>query len=433
MKTIGDKLVKISLALMIGLSVLLSWKIWTKPTNRNFDLINKKELSSVVQTKDIAEVYVPTKLFYHKTKDDILYTNRESTITDIQNKVSDFDFESVKKVSKEDNEKIMTQSKTVSLLFPKELPLSVYADTYHLKAKVLDDMNDININRILVSFEEEAVYFMSRNLEEGAKAEVKGNFDGIEKILNENKKYYSVSLEPDNISQLYYLTEELKLKTYSYIVATQSFTTFSKAFFNQSNDVFSNEGSNVSLSNGEGESLTIQSKTGEVNYFGKVKSPTNKVIENDYYTSFQYVESLGNSLGTLRYFGSNPENGDIVYRNYVEGYPVFGEDMRGLLEVAVQNKNVLVRTNQETIQIPIPSEEEVVLNSTREVLDDLLADGVDLDDVADIQIGYSWKGNPETKQVIELIPEWYILYQDTWIAKPELQNVLQKGGTLDGL
>lgn len=433
MKTIGDKLVKISLALMIGLSVLLSWKIWTKPTNRNFDLINKKELSSMVQTKDIAEVYVPTKLFYHKTKDDILYTNRESTITDIQNKVSEFDFESVKKISKEDNEKIMTQSKTVSLLFPKELPLSVYADTYHLKAKVLEDMADIEINRILISFEEEAVYFMSRDQEQGARAEVKGNFEAIEKILNANKHYYTVSLDSDNIAQLYYLTEELKLKTYSYIVATQSFTTFSKAFFNQSNDVFSNEGSNVSLSNGEGESLTIQSKTGEVNYFGKVKNGNNHSRENDYFTSFQYVESLGNSLGTLRYFDCNRESGDIIYRNYVEGYPVFGDDMRGILEVAVQNKNVLVRTNQETIQIPIPSEEEVVITSTQALLDDLLANGLDLSDVADVQIGYSWQSNPETKQVVELVPQWYILYQGTWLSKPELQQLLQKGGTTDGL
>ncbi|MEG2708979.1 MAG: two-component system activity regulator YycH, partial [Vagococcus sp.] len=235
--------------------------------------------------------------------------------------------------------------------------------------------------------------------------------------------YLPVSLTPDNVAGIYYLKEEVKLKTYSYIVATQSFTTFTKAFFNQPNDLYSNESDNLNVFNGEGESLTIQSSTGEVNYFGKLKTSKNAKGNNIYFDTFQYVENLGSTLGTLRFFDS--KEGDIIYRNYIEGFPVFGKNMKGRLEVGVQNKNVFVRTNQETIQVPIPSDETVTLIPTAELMDNLAVAGVDLSLIDDAQISYEWQANLETKQVVDLVPTWYIKYQDNWYPASAL---IEQGG-----
>lgn len=426
MNQIIDKVIKVSLVTMILLSLLLSWKIWTKPANRSLTEKEKNSGEELVHSKKMSDVYVPTKLFYHETKENYFYSNKESVILDIHHKVTAFSFEDGKEISRNEIEDILYRGDTFNLLFPEEYPLSVYEEIYNLSLEIPSDIKPVLFNRIIFSLEEDKVYFINHDLSQGMVYEVAGDKESIESILKDTKKasYIPVSLTPDNVAGIYYLLDDVELKTYSYILAPQSFTTFTKAFFNQPNDLYSNESENVNVSNGEGESLTIQSATGEIAYFGKLKKGKDRGVNSIYYDTFQYVENLGNTLGTLRYFDA--KEGDIIYRNYIEGYPVFGKDMKGRLEVGVQNKNVFVRTNQETIQIPIPSEETVTLIPTEELMANLVIAGIDLAKVDDVQIAYEWQANVETKQVVDLVPTWYVKYEDTWYPATSLMD---QGGT----
>ncbi|MFC6347565.1 YycH family regulatory protein [Vagococcus carniphilus] len=428
MNQITDKIVKISLISMILLSLFLSWKIWTKPANRSLAEKDKDNTSELVQTKKMTDVYVPTKLFYHKDKEELLYSNKETTIVGVHDKLRSFEFQSNKELDEKATREAMYTTNSFNLFFPKELPISVYASIYGLKLNLPGNLEDFKFNRILYSFETEKVTFTNDSLKKGISFEVKGDSKRIQDLVANEKKnnYYEVTLEPENVSGIYYMKDDVKLKTYSYIVATQSFTTFSKAFFNQSNDLYSNESSNVNLSNGEGESLTIQSDTGEVNYFGKLKTTEKKQKNALYFDTFQYVENIGNAMGTLRYFDA--KDGDVTYRNYIEGFPVFGKNMKGRLEVVVQNKNVFVRTNQEMIQMPIPSDETITLVSTEKLMSELVNIGVELSHVEDVQIGYEWQTNSETKQAVDLVPTWYIKYDGIWFSHADLVSKLEKGG-----
>ena len=99
--------------------------------------------------------------------------------------------------------------------------------------------------------------------------------------------------------------------------------------------------------------------------------------------------------------------------------------MKGRLEVGVSNKTVFVRTNQETIQVPIPSEETVTLIPTEQLIENLTLAGVDLSLIDDIQIAYEWQTNAETKQVVDLVPIWYVKYEEIWYPAATL---IEKGG-----
>ena len=425
MNQLLDKVIKVSLVTMILLSLFLSWKIWTKPANRSLAEKDKNSGEELVHSKKMTDVYVPTKLFYHESKDEYLYSNKESMILDIHHKVTGFNFNNGKEMNQKEIEEIIYAGDAFNLLFPEEYPLSVYEDIYDLTLDIPSEMKDMMFNRIIFSLKDDKIYFVNHQLDKGISYDVEGDSKSIESILKDKKKanYLPVSLTPENIAGIYYLVDDVELKTYSYILAPQSFTTFTKAFFNQPNDLYSNESDNVNVSNGEGESLTIQSATGEVTYFGKLKKGKDRGNNSLYYDTFQYVENLGNTLGTLRYFDS--KEGDIIYRNYIEGYPVFGQDMKGRLEVGVKNKSVFVRTNQETIQIPIPSEETVSLIPTEELMANLVAAGVDLSKVDDVQIAYEWQANAETKQVVDLVPTWYVKFEDAWYPATVL---MEQGG-----
>ena len=425
MNQLLDKVIKVSLVTMILLSLFLSWKIWTKPANRSLAEKDKNSGEELVHSKKMTDVYVPTKLFYHESKDEYLYSNKESMILDIHHKVTGFNFNNGKEMNQKEIEEIIYAGDAFNLLFPEEYPLSVYEEIYDLTLDIPSEMKDMMFNRIIFSLKDDKIYFVNHQLDKGISYDVEGDSKSIESILKDKKKanYLPVSLTPENIAGIYYLVDDVELKTYSYILAPQSFTTFTKAFFNQPNDLYSNESDNVNVSNGEGESLTIQSATGEVTYFGKLKKGKGRGNNSLYYDTFQYVENLGNTLGTLRYFDS--KEGDIIYRNYIEGYPVFGQDMKGRLEVGVKNKSVFVRTNQETIQIPIPSEETVSLIPTEELMANLVAAGVDVSKVDDVQIAYEWQANAETKQVVDLVPTWYVKFEDAWYPATVL---MEQGG-----
>lgn len=427
MNQVIDKIIKVSLVIMVLLSLFLTWKIWTKPANRSLVEKNKDNSSEVIQTKKVTDVFVATKLFFHPKEDTFLYSNKETSVLDISSKVSAFDFKHGKEIDTKEVNTALYASNSFSLVYPEELPLSVYETINELELGIPSKMQEFKFNRIIFSLADEKAYFVNQQLTEGVEYDVAGDSDTINKLLKDETKnnYIPVGLTPENVANIYYIEDEIKLKTYSYILATPSVSTFTKAFFNQPNDLYANEGDNVNLANSEGESLTILADTGEVKYFGKLKQSNTSEDFSLYYDTFQYVENIGNTLGTLRFFDAKET--DVIYRNYIEGFPVFGQDMKGRLEVGVQNKTVFVRTNQETIQIPIPSAETVTLQPTKELMDELINSGADTNLIEDVQIAYEWQTNSETKQAIDLVPTWYVKYEDTWHSAAELIAKLQEG------
>ncbi|MGX6971128.1 hypothetical protein CBF36_08825 [Vagococcus bubulae] len=427
MSKMGENILKIGVICMVLLSLFLSWKIWTKPANRGFQDRTAK-VKAVVQKKDMTEVYMPTKLFYHHgTGDHFLYTNKESTMTSLHEKIVSLEFDTSRTMTTAQVESLTTQRDLFNLVYPSAIPASLFINMNNLSITLPRDSKNLMFNWLIMSLDDNKLYFVNYQNKSGVEIEVKGNIASITSILDaESNNYVNAFLPTDNVAGIYYLADSAKLKTYSYIIATQSFTTFSRGFFNQPNDLFSNEGENLSLSNSEGESLTIDSQTGEVNYFGKLKQNHSGSENSLYYDTFQYVEDMGTSLGNLRYFSDT--SNEVVYRNYVEGFPVFGENMKGSLATTVQNKNVFIKANQDTLQIPLPSDDSVTLVPTQELVDSLKNQGVDMSKIMDIQIGYRWEQNKETQQAIDLVPSWYIKYDNMWMTQEKLEKTLTKGG-----
>ena len=57
----------------------------------------------------------------------------------------------------------------------------------------------------------------------------------------------------------------------------------------------------------------------------------------------------------------------------MEGFPVFSNDLKGQVDIRITNNDgaapsVTINTSVNTIQVPIPSEEEVTLESTEKLI-----------------------------------------------------------------
>ena len=163
MNQLLDKVIKVSLVTMILLSLFLSWKIWTKPANRSLAEKDKNSGEELVHSKKMTDVYVPTKLFYHESKDEYLYSNKESMILDIHHKVTGFNFNNGKEMNQKEIEEIIYAGDAFNLLFPEEYPLSVYEDIYDLTLDIPSEMKDMMFNRIIFSLKDDKIYFVNHH------------------------------------------------------------------------------------------------------------------------------------------------------------------------------------------------------------------------------------------------------------------------------
>lgn len=225
---------------------------------------------------------------------------------------------------------------------------------------------------------------------------------------------------PSVIETQYETKNQIKLKKYSYILSQQPYTLFRNAFFQKTDEVKTNNESSELLFYNGNESMTIHSEMQIVDFRGEIIQEDTS--DNIFSQSFPYISKLGNSLGNMRYF--DRDKNQIDYRIFVEGFPVFGSDSKGKVAIEVSadriDSQVKIQTSLNTIQVPIPSDEEVELPSTGTVIQNLIEKGAAQEKIESIIVGYTWQNIKETNRVVDLLPEWYVKYQNHWYAVNDL-------------
>lgn len=426
-----DKVIRVSLFAMILLSLFLSWRIWNNSDNKQLTKKQEQTVGSQAMLKQPADIFVPINLIYHKQDDTHLYSNKESLLQGVVRPV----FDKTGKGELGDGRQVTVSDlgESVEMNMSDELSLCYFLEINH--KDIPDDLSgNSQFKRMILSLSEERLYFLDKDNNNIFQLPVKLDVNKLKKDLNESANRFLAVGKTENSTGLYYdFLDEIKLPKYSYIIATQSYSVFSTAFFQSTNDLSSNSddlnNNDIKLANTAGDKMTVAFETGAVSFEGRLTNesqltPKETRIPTFFEDSFTYLKKVGNSLNNLRYYEGSDEK--ITYRNYVEGYPVFSEYYRGQVEFNKEHQKIRIQTNQETLQVPVPAEETVVLRPTHEIFDELVNMGMELADIQGIQIGYTWLGNKETKQVVDLTPEWYIKFNDTWRNLSETQAAFTK-------
>ncbi|MCJ0588670.1 two-component system activity regulator YycH, partial [Enterococcus cecorum] len=133
------------------------------------------------------------------------------------------------------------------------------------------------------------------------------------------------------VSGQVYSKDPIKLQLYSYISTDQPYTLFRDAFFLNTRDIKVNDDTNdaLVLSNHQGDMLSISLNDQMLHFRANQVDFHN---QNMYSVSADYVSRLGTNLGQLRFF--QREDKKIIYRAFVEGYPLFRKDDNGKIVVS---------------------------------------------------------------------------------------------------
>lgn len=143
--------------------------------------------------------------------------------------------------------------------------------------------------------------------------------------------------------------------------------------------------------------------------------------------------------GKIRFFQYNNTKQQVVYRRYIEGFPVFGrggmENDFGGTYLTIAKDGVLSRMQMSLViaQTPVFDEmaEKRLLNGS-ELIAHLDSIGYPINTIDNIELGYCWTKNLESdgleseesgaNTIVDFEPSWYIFTNGIWYNIDELSD-----------
>ncbi|WP_207105307.1 hypothetical protein, partial [Bacillus velezensis] len=83
---------------------------------------------------------------------------------------------------------------------------------------------------------------------------------------------------------------------------------------------------------------------------------------------YQKIINLQNSVSNLRLYNANWKEKDLVFREYVEGFPIFKKSQFGSIRIKFSRKGSTEHFLNKVLEVPVPSDQASTrLKSTTEI------------------------------------------------------------------
>lgn len=433
---LSEKLIRVGLILLVGISLYLSYMIWLNPTARNNVTNVQETITNTEKLRSTKEnVFLPLRLIW-LDGETVRQTNTESFISKIQKVVTEGEYEAVTSKTYDTQEEFNKHgdiAKGIELYYFGPFLLSEYNDAFKMKLNLdgISKGDNTFFTKIQLDLEKHVIRFINSRRRQISEAYMTLDEGKLTDLLKGTKEEWLTMTAEDRLSSLQYNTANaVELKRYSYMASNQSYAVFRDAFFTNPQDVRNNdESSELVLFDGS-ENMTVSDDKYVVDFRGGL--PTDTKSTDIYRQSFEYVSKLGTNLGNLHFFDYSGDQ--INYRVFVEGYPVFGEDYQGEVDFSLSSdergtlQQLHLKSNLSVIQVPIPADETVTLPSSQEVLAQLKAKQIDEDKLSAIVIAYQRQAIDNASSVVDLVPMWYLRYDLKWYSYDQLLAKLTEGG-----
>lgn len=433
---LSEKIIRIALLALILLSLVLTYAIWLSPTVKTTEVNTTKQTVKNAQNYAKAtDAFLPLRGIWdiHGGK---YQTSSENLLATTQARLTESTYGQLQQVASGETEiqNYYSLSDGVELNYEGDFSLAEYVKVFDMpiSLKALKNSDTITFSKIQVDFARKKIRFL--NYKENIVYEATASVDvsNIKEIYEKNQgRYLSMSSDNPTFPRLLETQERVRLKKYSYILTTQSYSLFRNAFFQNPDQAKGEEEASGTRSFISGhEELMMDEQKRLVTFNGEL--PESLKNDSIYSQTFHYISRLGTAVGNLRYFDQKDKM--INYRIFVEGYPIFSTSSKGKMSISVEpqpnntDAKVSIQISMDTVQVPIPSDEEVELPSTLEVENNLAAAGIDLTRIKSFIIGYTWQDVDGVNKLVSLMPEWFVKYDDNWYSADQLmQGNLETG------
>lgn len=423
--------IRLGLVTLIALSFYLSYLIWLSP-ERNDESQEQEMSQKITDIRPKEELFLPTRVAYHNGKE-ISTSNSPAILLSLHHFLKNQEIRRLQIYTYEDEEallKNLSKENYVSFDYLSKMKLNEYLSVYQLQISNSDKQRLKNsyFDEIRLNFGQKQLSFINHDDQQVFKFHLQMDLTQIENYLKKHQKQFQLHEgEFKMVSGQVYSKDPIKLQLYSYISTDQPYTLFRDAFFLNTRDIKVNDDTNdaLVLSNHQGDILSISLNDQMVNFRANQVDFHN---QNMYSVSADYVSRLGTNLGQLRFF--QREDKKIIYRAFVEGYPLFRKDDNGKIVVSFSDlgqgntRNMEISGNLTTLQVPIPSDKTKTLPGALTICEKLQSLGIKA--LPEMTIGYLWEEIQDTG-VVDLTPTWFAYYQNQWLPYDELVQILSNG------
>ncbi|WP_313629961.1 two-component system activity regulator YycH [Enterococcus devriesei] len=425
---LSEKIIRVALLLLILISLALTYAIWLSPTAKIAEVNTSKQAVKNDQNYAKAtDAFLPIRGIWDLA-DGKYQTSSENLLATTQARLTESTFGQLQQVAEgeEEIQSYYSLDHGIELNYEGGFSLTEYVKVFDMpiSLKALKDADSISFSKIQIDFSKKKILFLNYHKNIVYEASISADFSSLETIYQKNQnRYLAMTEENSLIPRLLRTKEQVRLKKYSYILTTQSYSLFRNAFFQNPDQAKGEEEESGARSFVSGhEEIMMDEQKRLVTFTGEL--PEDLEDESVYSQTFNYVSRLGTAVGNLRYF--DHQDGKINYRIFVEGYPIFSQSSKGKMSVTIDPSNtatvpqVKIETSMDTVQVPIPSDEEVELPSTLEIETNLAAAGIDLSKIKSFIIGYTWQDIDGVNKLVALTPEWFVKYEDTWYSANQM-------------
>ena len=434
-----DKIRNITLTFLVCLSFLLSFNLWTagRKTGEEENSNNQPVRSNISMIEHSeSEAFRPTTVALHGTdsNNSLMIAETFPLRNLLENCFYSENFVRVEDSSYVESDEyleLMEDGQWVEFIFRTELPLGILSQKFDDLTK---EYEDEYFDRILVNVEDRNnVYFYDTETSIFyTVTTVEDAIVNIDPFLNmENLNYKSAEIQYIGNNLVYLTYETMKVPYRSYVIDSVPNSKYTSNFYPDPSLVDTRTTENTTRYIDLTREVTINQQNHTLVFLRQIEDSGNLRPTERFKKSFEQVNRFENWTGSFALTGYDVQNEIISFRREIDGLPVFSpSDNETVSEVGLVESGVThLKLPLRYINTPITMEEDASeeLLSGVEVNNQLLKilPSEKYNKIEDIVIGYTWKESSEADQVIYFIPDWYVLYDGTWI---EFESLLETQG-----
>ncbi|MCF6515583.1 hypothetical protein GSH19_05375 [Lactobacillus sp. S2-2] len=437
LKKIRGKILPLLLAIVIGISLVLSAFILINPSN--YSNANNQNESTELRNENsdtkIHDLYAPTQVIQNWSNGQqyTLTSETSNVINDFFNEIKSNSIERITAKNSLDNNdyfEFLKNPNQIMLNYESKIPFNLTDISVNKTQK--SKAKKVEFNRIIVPLNNKNRYYLLNDDNKKVyELRVKSlNYDRIYQILNKNIKRQQVQINRLNNKPFVYYQKPTSMKVYAYLLKQQTQSFYTSNVFGNSNDENVKRRQNRTIYSNQNQILTFNDNDIRYNDYRVDDKDSNyeQELKSAYYGAINIGVPIDNSV----FYGYDKKNDTVNFRNLIESYPIFSQKRIGTYTYHSTKSSKNYQFSDENFQVPIPSNKNnVKLPNTNEVLSEIAKVGINIRDVSDIKIGYQTKFNKKNNLLVSLVPTWFINYQNNWYNYNQLLS-LNNGGDSNG-
>ncbi|WP_342535218.1 two-component system activity regulator YycH [Lysinibacillus sp. FSL K6-1151] len=428
------------LFLLVMLSVVLTFLIWTYTPDYKFIEKTTGEEILIKPQKDMEDIIRPYKAIF-RSDEEFTGTVSNAAMKDMMKAFKGWNILDLVPVNNNLSpnyvNQIISADNRMTIFFTGEIPFSAFNTIFQFTDK---ELPETTFNRMIIDWsnynsKDLMLYYISSNNQSLFRSHVSvpnvNQF--IKEVIEPAKKYEAFKeVEREGQTSLYVASNKMESVKFTYYIEEITPELFKNVLFPEPNIVQRNVESASSEKYTDGMSLmTLDTNLKSLNYVypaaeSSIRIEPSKLLKD----SFEFINEHGGFTADFRYASTSINKNQMDYQLYLQGLPVYSNHVITRMTTIWGDSRIFhYKRPYFSLDMDIEAEKEIKeLPSGTEIAERLKnANNIALSDIEELVLGYYLTQNQELN-IFTFEPCWFVIRNGTWIKlTPEVLGGVKNG------